>query len=116
MKKVIGVISAVLFIVVFLQSCAAGIINVTNASDEASGTAGIMLAVCMLIAGILSFISKASKGITITAAVFYVLGGLVGLGNVGRFADLQIWAVLNIIFAGMLIYNIKKYPELYSKK
>lgn len=60
-------------------------------------------------------ISKNKKGLVITAIVFYVLGGIIGISNVGIFADLQIWYVLNLIFAGLLIFHLIKNKELYSK-
>lgn len=115
MKKVIGIISIILFVLVSFQSCAAGLGNALNNSKEVSGSAGIMLAICMLIAGIISLISKKSKGMTITAIVFYLIGGIIGLANVGSFKDLQIWSILNIVFAALFIFHIIKYKSYYSK-
>ena len=54
MKKVIGIISIVLFFIVGFQSCAAGLGNAIQNNNEASGSAGIILAFFMLIAGIIS--------------------------------------------------------------
>lgn len=116
MKKVIGIISIVLFALVSFQSCAAGTMNALNNSKETSGSAGFMLAICMLVAGIISIVSKKSKGMTITSIVFYAIGGIIGLANVGGFKDLQIWSILNLIFAGLLIIHIVKNKELYAKK
>lgn len=115
MKKVIGIISIVLFVIVSFQSCAAGLGNAISNNKEASGSAGILLAVFMLIAGIVALVSKYSKGVTITAIVFYVLGGIIGLANVGHFKDLQVWSVLNLIFAALFIFHIIKNKNLYSK-
>ena len=116
MKKIIGVISSVLFIVIAFQSCAAGFVNTVNNNKVASGSAGIMLALCMLIAGILSLLSKNSKSITLAAIVFYLFGGLVGIANVGVFADLQIWSALSLIFGALLVWHLKKHKDLYQKK
>ena len=114
MKKVIGIISIVLFILVAFQSCAAGIGNALASNKEASGSAGIMLAILMLIAGIIAIISKYSKGMTITSIVFYVLAFIVGIANVGHFKDLQIWSILNLIFAALLVFHIFKNKQLYN--
>ena len=111
MKKVIGITSIVLFILVAFQSCAAGVGNVLSNNKEASGSAGIMLAILMLIAGIIAIISKYSKGMTITSIVFYVLAFIVGIANVGHFKDLQIWSILNLIFAALLVFKNK---QLYN--
>ncbi|NLY60784.1 MAG: hypothetical protein GX054_04720 [Clostridiales bacterium] len=116
MKKVIGIISIVLFLVVVIQSCAVGIGNVLMGSEEISGTAGIMLAIFMLIAGIVSIISKESKGITITSAVFYALGGLIGIANAGSYKDLNIWGGLNLLFAVLLVFHLIKNRKVYRKQ
>ncbi|ADK13905.1 MULTISPECIES: hypothetical protein [Clostridium] len=114
MKKVIGIISIVLFVLVALQSCAAGVGNALSNNKEASGSAGLFLSVCMLIAGIIAIISKYSKGMTITAIVFYLLAFVVGIANVGHFSDLQIWSIINLIFAGLLIFHLLKNKQLYN--
>ncbi|MCD7806850.1 MAG: hypothetical protein LUH19_05845 [Lachnospiraceae bacterium] len=56
-KLVIGIISIVLFVVVSFQSCAAGIGNTLIDNGEVSGASGMLLAFCMLIAGIVGVCS-----------------------------------------------------------
>lgn len=114
MKKVIGIVSIVLFIFITFQSCAAGLGNALSNNKEASGTAGLFLAIFMLIAGIISIISKYSKGMTITATVFYLIAFIIGICNVGTFSDLKVWSILNLIFAALLIFHIFKNKELYK--
>jgi Ca2+/Na+ antiporter len=114
MKKVVGIISIVLFIFVTFQSCAAGLGNALNNSKEMSGSAGMILAVCMLIAGIVAIISKTNKGMTITSIVFYLIGFIIGIVNVGTFSDLKVWSILNLIFAVLFIIDIIRRKELYN--
>ncbi|MBE7050023.1 MAG: hypothetical protein E7394_04545 [Ruminococcaceae bacterium] len=102
-KMIIGIISMVLFIIIAFQSCAAGIGNTLTDNGEVSGSAGTMLAFCMLIAGIVGVAGRKSKGASITAGCFYLIGGLLGISNVGSFADLMIWSVLSLIFAAVFI-------------
>lgn len=116
MKKVIGIISIVLFAVITFQSCAAGIGNALSNNKEVSGTAGFMLAVCMLIAGIIALVSKLSKGLTITSLIFYAFGGLIGICNVGHYSDLAIWSVLAFIFAVLLLLDLIKNKSKYSNQ
>lgn len=116
MKKVIGVISIVLFLIVSLQSCVAGLGNTISANGEISGSAGIMLAIFMLIAGIIAIMSRTSKGMTITSIVFYALGGLIGIANVGSYSDLKIWSILSLIFGGLILLHLIKNKEDYNKK
>ena len=87
-KLVIGIISMVLFVLVAFQSCAAGLGNALADNGEVSGTSGMLLAFCMLIAGIVGVATRKSKGGGIVAGVFYLLGGLLGIVNYGSFSDL----------------------------
>ena len=102
-KLVIGIVSMVLFLVITLQSCAAGVGNALEGNGEVSGTAGFILALCMLVAGIVGVAGRKSFGTSITAGCFYAVGGVVGISNVGSFADLMIWSVLSFIFAAVCI-------------
>lgn len=83
-KLVIGIISMVLFVLVAFQSCAAGLGNALADNGEVSGTSGMLLAFCMLIAGIVGVATRKSKGGGIVAGVFYLLGGLLGIVNYGK--------------------------------
>lgn len=103
MKKVIGIISCVLFIIIELQSCVVGLGNTIFEANESSGSIGIILGIFMLVAGILALISKDHKGILITSIVLYILGGLMGLLGSGTFSDLKVWSSLNLIFGIMLL-------------
>ena len=58
-KLVIGIISMVLFVLVAFQSCAAGLGNALADNGEVSGTSGMLLAFCMLIAGIVGVCGQA---------------------------------------------------------
>lgn len=113
LKKVIGIISCVLFLLISLQSCVAGIGNTLSENGEIGGTGGLMLAFFMLVAGIIVILSKQSKGLTITAIVFYVLGGLIGIMSAGSYADLQVWSILSFIFAGLTLFHLIKYKDTY---
>lgn len=102
-RLVIGIISIVLFVVVSFQSCAVGVGNTLADNGEVSGSAGFLLAVCMLIAGIVGICCRRLRAGTIAAGVFYALGGLIGIANSGSYSDLVIWSVLSFIFAAVFI-------------
>ncbi|MCI9078141.1 MAG: hypothetical protein HFH68_04315 [Lachnospiraceae bacterium] len=102
-RLVIGIISCVLFVIISFQSCAAGVGNALEENGEVSGSAGFILAVCMLVAGIVGICCRKLKTGTIVAGVFYALGGLIGITNFGSYADLQIWSVLSFIFSVVFI-------------
>lgn len=102
-RLTIGIISIVLFVLVSFQSCAAGIGNTLEGNGEVSGSAGFLLALCMLVAGIVGICCRKIKKGSIVAGCFYAAGGLIGIANVGFYADLKIWSVLSFIFAAVFI-------------
>lgn len=102
-RLVIGIISIILFLLISFQSCAAGLGNALEDNGEVSGTAGFILACCMLIAGIVGICCRKLKTGTIVAGCFYAVGGLIGIANFGSYADLQIWSILSFIFAAVFI-------------
>ncbi len=104
-----------MFFIISFQSCTAGIGDALQQNGEVIGSAGIILAIAMLVAGILSLVSKNNKGILITSIVFYVIGGIIAIANIGIFSDLKIWAIVSFLFAALLIYHLIKNKELYSK-
>lgn len=105
-RLVIGIISIVLFFLVSLQSCAAGIGNALSASGEVSGSAGFLLAICMLISGIITICLKNKKTniAFILPTVFYMLGAIIAAANVGSYSDLKIWSIIAALFGVLHIY------------
>lgn len=57
-KLVVGIISIVLCFLVGLQSCAAGLGNALENNGEIGGTAGLILAISLLIAGIVAICTR----------------------------------------------------------
>lgn len=98
-KLVIGIISMVLFVLISLQSCVAGLGNALSENGEVSGTAGLMVAFSMLIAGIVGVATRKGFAGGIVAGCFYALGGIIGIANYGSYGDLMIWSILSFIFA-----------------
>lgn len=109
-RLVIGIVSIVLFTIISFQSCAAGLSNTLQENDEVSGTAGFILAICMLIAGIVGIVTRnsTSKSGAISTAIFYIVGAILAYANAGSYADLTIWAVLAMIFASIYIISAIK--------
>lgn len=113
-KLIIGIISVVLFGIILFQSCVVGIGDaLLEEEEELGGSAGIVLAFCMLIAGIVGIAARKTLGGSITAGVFYLIGGVIGIANVGSYSDLKIWSVISFIFAlvfivGSILENGKK--------
>lgn len=109
-KLVTGIISIVLCAFVMLQSCAAGVANTLSENGEVGGSAGFIVSICLLVAGIVAVATRKStgKGGSIAAAIFYVLGALLGLTSAGSYSDLYIWSILCIAFAVLHIVSAVK--------
>lgn len=111
-KLVTGILSIILFVFVSFQSCAAGLGNAIAENGEASGSAGLFVAIFLLAAGIVSFVSRRSvkTGGTVTCLVLYGLGALLGFTMAGSFGDLRIWGGWCLICAIIHLVSIFKKP------
>lgn len=110
-KLVSGILSIILFVLVTFQSCAAGVANTLESNGEVSGSAGIMVAVCMLAGGIVSIATRKSegKGGNIALIILFGLAAIVGFASYGSYSDLAIWAgwcAINAVLA--VVAMIKK--------
>ena len=108
-KLVSGILSIVLSVFVVLQSGAAGMVNAMEGNGEVSGTAGISVAVMLLVGGIVSIASrKGGKGGNIAVLILYGLGTLVGFTMAGSYSDLRIWAGWCLICALLAVVALVK--------
>lgn len=105
-KLAVGIISIIIFGLIFFQSCAVGVLNTAagNAKDT-SGGSGIILAFFVLIGGIVGIATNDSKGGSITAGVFYLFAGIIGSVNRGMFRDLEIWSGLSFVFGALFLLS-----------
>jgi hypothetical protein len=121
-KLVLGIISILLFFLITLQSCAAGLSNTLSENGSSSGSLGLYLAIFMLIAGIIGIVTRKSsgKGGTIAAIVFYWLGALITVGGADSFSDLIIWGTVSFIFGfvflGSILVNLSVFNTEKNKK
>ena len=111
-KLVSGILSIVLFVFVAFQSCAAGLSNSLEENGELSGSAGLILAVFMLVGGIVAIATRKSekKGGNIALIILFGLAALIGFAGHGSYSDLVIWSgwcLFNAIIAlaGLIIGN-----------
>lgn len=99
---------------VILRICyAAGLSNALEANGEASGTAGIMVAVFMLAGGIVSIATRKAKGKggNIALIILFGIAALVGFTNYGSYSDLAIWSgwcLINAVLAVIAMITGKK--------
>lgn len=108
-KLVSGILSIVLFVLVSFQSCAAGLANTLEENGEVGGSAGIIVAIMLLVGGIVSIATKnGGKGGNIAIIVVYGIGALFGFALAGGYSDLYIWSAWCLVCVIMAIVTILK--------
>lgn len=91
-KLVSGIISIVLSVFVVFQSMMAGLANALEESGQSSGSAGLVVSICMLCGGIVSIVSRKnnSKGTNIALIILFGLATLTGFVLAGNYSDLHL--------------------------
>ena len=91
-KLVSGIISIVLSVFVVFQSMMAGLANALEANEQSSGSAGLVVSICMLCGGIVSIVSRKnnSKGTNIALLILFGLATLTGFILAGNYSDLYL--------------------------
>lgn len=115
-RLVIGIVSIALFFVIMFQSCAAGVVNTFEGNGSVSGTAGAILAICWLVAGIVGIAGRRNKYAIGTSVGFYFFGGIIGIANIGIYSDLAIWSMLSFAFAIIYLLSILLYRKKFFHK
>lgn len=118
-KLVSGILSIILFVLVSLQSCAAGISNALEDNGEVSGSAGLLVAIFMLAGGITSIATRKAtgKGGNIALIILFGLGAFIGFTLKGSYSDLAVWSgwcVINAVLAIIAMVTGKKKNETVS--
>ncbi len=88
-KLVSGIISIVLSVFVVFQSMIAGLANALEESGQVSGSAGLVVSICMLCGGIVSIVSRKnnSKGTNIALLILFSLATLTGFVLAENYSD-----------------------------
>lgn len=107
-KIVSGILSIVLCFFVIFQSCAAGIANALTQNGDVSGSAGLIVAILLLVGGIVSIVTRnaVGNGGNISVIVLYGIAAAVGYMMAGIYTDLLIWStwcLLCAVIAAMAI-------------
>ena len=109
-KLVSGIISTVLSVFVVFQSMMAGLANALEANEQSSGSAGLVVSICMLCGGIVSIVSRKnnSKGTNIALIILFGLATLTGFILAGNYSDLYILVSMVLNQCSTCLHLIKK--------
>lgn len=110
-KLVSGILSIVLSVLVIGQSMIAGLGNTLAQNGEIGGSAGVIVGVVLLTAGIVSIATRnGGKGGAVALLLMFGLGALIGFGGAGSYLDLNIWS------GWCLICAVMAFLSLFQKK
>ena len=112
-KLVSGILSIIFFVIITFQSCATGLVNaIEENTEDLSGAGGIIVAVLVLAAGIVSIATRNSgKGGKIATLVLYALAALVGFASLGVYGDLVIWSGWAALCAVIALISLFMKPK-----
>lgn len=106
MRIASGIISLILGLLVFLQSCTVGVGGAAFGEELAAqgGSAGILVALLFVIGGAFAF------ALPKVAMVAMVIAGIlsIAIGATTTYGDMTIWGVVAIILAAMNYFGSRK--------
>ena len=106
-KLVSGILSIILAVFVFFQSGIAGLANSMSENGEVGGSAGLIVAFCMLAGGITSIVTrKGGRGGSIALIILFGLAALCGFTMAGSYKDLTVWAGWCLICAALALISL----------
>lgn len=113
-KLVSGIISIVLSVFVVFQSMIAGLANALEESGQSSGSAGLIVSICMLCGGIVSIVSRKnnSKGTNIALLILFSLATLTGFVLAENYSDLLLVSMVLDQCSTCLHLIKKRYQKL----
>lgn len=98
-KLVAGILMIVLSVFIIFQSMVAGLGNALAENNQSGGSAGVIIAIAYLVAGIVYLATRKAKGLggDIANLIILVIAGITGITNAGSYSDLNVWGWLAII-------------------
>lgn len=120
-KLVAGILSMILFVVIMVQSCAAGAVNALEDNGGTSGSVGVICGILVLTGGIVSVATRKSsgKGGNIALIILFGLAAIFGFTGHDNYKDLvvwSVWAAINAALAFLAILTAKKSKETVAEK
>ncbi|QMU07342.1 hypothetical protein [Levilactobacillus suantsaii] len=109
-KLVMGILMILLSVFILVQSSIVGIGDALAAGNHSSGSAGLMVAVFYLASGIVYLATRKSVRLSgdIATCIMLILAWIIGLADVGFYADLIVWSWLALIIGvGFLLWHLR---------
>ena len=109
-KLISGILSIVLAAFILFQSMAVGLGNSLSENGETSGSAGFLVAILLIAAGVTAIVVRKSvkKGAHIALIIMYGLAAITGFTMAGSYEDLKLWAGWCLICAILAVVAIIK--------
>lgn len=106
-KIVSGIISILLCCVISVQSVFAEIATTLMQTGALSGTAGLLVAILLLLGGVVSLATcNGSRGGDVALSILYFLAALLGFLFAGGYTDLILWALWCLICMFASLFSV----------
>ena len=116
MKKLIGITTLAISLMIAFQSYVFSLKNSIEGRGEFGGIAGLILSAMMLIAGLIILLSKSSNSLTLMAVTLFMIGGLIAITNVGSYSFLLLWSLLSFLFGFFTLILLQRNKNKVSNK
>ncbi len=113
LKLVLGILMMLSFLVISLQSCAAGLYNVISDNGEAGGGFGLLSGLLRVCAGIVGVATRNSpkRGGAIAVTVLTWIVFFLSRVGAGSYGDLLVWGMFGFLIGCVFLSSV-----LQSKK
>ena len=98
-RLVVCILSFVIALYMFNQIRLVAVVNALGGnSSDFSGSAGTILAILMIAAGVTGIVGRNKALPTFIAGITYVIGAIIGFIGLGTYGDLVVWSIIAFVF------------------
>ena len=115
-RLVICILSFVIALYMFNQIRLVAVVNALGGnSSDFSGSAGTILAILMIAAGVTGIVGRNKTLPTFIAGITYVIGAIIGFIGLGTYGDLVVWSIIAFVFGIFFVLASGKLAVVVKK-
>ena len=115
-RLVVCILSFVIALYMFNQIRLVAVVNALGGnSSDFSGSAGTILAILMIAAGVTGIVGRNKALPTFIAGITYVIGAIIGFIGLGTYGDLVVWSITALVFGIFFVLASGKLAVVVKK-
>ena len=115
-RLVVCILSFVIALYMFNQIRLVAVVNALGGnSSDFSGSAGTILAILMIAAGVTGIVGRNKALPTFIAGITYVIGAIIGFIGLGTYGDLVVWSIIAFVFGIFFVLASGKLAVVVKK-